>query len=243
MGNLRRLPLEEVINCRDLGGYPCEKGITLFGRFLRCGMPVTPNEKDIVELLKYGVNTVIDLRDEEEAQRIPSVFKFVEGVDYHNICLLEFNAAIAELYHQSLETSYEYSLENYKDNYKKALETIALAKDGCVLFNCYFGKDRTGLLAMLLLYIAGAQTEDIIADFQTSYTYILPYIKKKVAAGSDWAEDAESYKSSPDSIAYIINYINQKYGSIGSYLDDIGITDETILKIQRKFFDYESFTD
>ncbi len=236
MGSLKRLPLQEVINCRDLGGYPCKKGVTEFKRFLRCGMPVTPSEKDIVELLKYGVTTVIDLRDEEEAERIPSVFKFIEAVDYHNICLLDFNAAVANIYYRSLEECYEYSLENYKEKYFEALSTIADTKDGCVLYHCYFGKDRTGLLSMLLLYIAGAEVEDIIADYQTTHTYILPYIKKKVAEGANWTEDTESHKSSPDSIAHIINYLNQKYGSIGGYLKDIGITDEIIEKIQNKFF-------
>jgi protein-tyrosine phosphatase len=236
MGCAKRLPLENILNCRDLGGYPCENGFTEYGRFLRCGIPETPTENDIVEVLKHGVTTVIDLRDEDEAERIPSVFKFIDEVDYHNICLLEFNAAISEMYHQSLEKSYEYSLENYKDNYKKALETIADAKEGCVLYHCFFGKDRTGMLTMLLLHIAGVCVEDIIADFQTTYTYILPFIKKKKSDGVVWDENAESFKSTPDSIAYVINYLNTKYGSIDGYLKDIGITNETVIKIKNKFF-------
>ncbi len=236
MGSLKRLPLENILNCRDLGGYPCNDKVTEFGRFLRCGIPVTPSENDIVEVLKYGVTTVIDLRDEAEAERVPSVFKFIDGVDYHNICLLEFNAAISEMYHNSLESSYEYSLENYKGNYKKALDIIADAKEGCVLYHCFFGKDRTGMLSMLLLHIAGACIEDIIADFQTTYTYILPFIKKKKSEGALWDENAESFKSTPDSIAYVMNYLNEKYGGIDGYLDDIGVSEETIQKIKNRFF-------
>lgn len=236
MGSLKRLPLEKIINCRDLGGYPCPDGVTEFGRFLRCAIPETPSENDIVEVLKYGVTTVIDLRDEKEAQRTPSVFKFLDGVDYHHICLLEFNPAAVESFGRDLEKSYEYSIEHHKEDYKKVLEAIADAGDGCVLYHCYFGKDRTGLLSVILLHIAGACMEDIIADYQVSYTYLLPFIQKTFTDNPLWSCEEEFFKSEADVIAQLIAFINGKYGSISGYLKDIGVSDETIAKIKKRFF-------
>ena len=236
MAYQKRLPLKNIINCRDLGGYPCPEGITEFGRFLRCAIPEAPDENDIVELLKYGVNTVIDLRDEAEAQRNPSVFKFLDGVDYHHICLLEFNPAAVEAFGTDLEKSYEYSVEHHKADYKKVLEAIAEANDGCVMYHCYFGKDRTGLLSVILLYIAGACMEDIIADYQVSYTYLLPFIRQTFADGSPWSSGEDFFKSEADVIAELISFINSKYGDINGYLKDIGISDETKAKIKKKFF-------
>ena len=232
----KRLPLEKIINCRDLGGYPCSDGVTSFGRFLRCAIPETPDENDIVELLKYGVNTVIDLRDEAEANRNPSVFKFLDGVDYHHACLLEFNPAAVETFGTDLEKSYEYSIEHHKAGYKKALEAIANAKDGCIMYHCYFGKDRTGLLSVILLHIAGACIEDIIADYQVSYTYLLPFIQKTFADGSPWSSGEDFFKSEADTIAQLIAFINSKYGSIDSYLENIGISAEIKANIKKKFF-------
>ena len=95
MGSLRRLVLNNIVNCRDLGGYVCEKGITEFGKFLRCGIPATPTSDDIVEIMKYGVNTVIDLRGDWECENQPSVFQFIESINYHHVCLFEINAAIS----------------------------------------------------------------------------------------------------------------------------------------------------
>jgi hypothetical protein len=50
-----------------------------------------------------------------------------------------------------------------------AVRAIANAAPGCVLFHCAGGKDRTGLLALVLLTLAGAGSEEIIADYLLTY--------------------------------------------------------------------------
>ena len=239
MGNLKRLALENIINCRDLGGYPCADGkVTEYGRFLRCGMPVTPTQEDIVALMKYGVKTVIDLRGNWESETYPSVFRFLDSVDYHHVSLFEINAAVSNEYAGSIEKSYEIGIENYKKNYAKVLKIIADADDGCVLFNCYFGKDRTGILSAILLSIAGAMPEDIIADYQVSYTYIVKFIEKEKANpdGTMWETNEENFYSNANNMAALLNYINKNYGSVMGYVKSIGVSDETVEKIRKRFF-------
>ena len=46
---------------------------------------------------------------------------------------------------------------------------IMLASKGTVLFHCTAGKDRTGVLAMLLLKLADVDEETIINDYAASY--------------------------------------------------------------------------
>ncbi|EME63645.1 protein tyrosine/serine phosphatase [Amycolatopsis decaplanina DSM 44594] len=50
-----------------------------------------------------------------------------------------------------------------------AVRAIANAAPGCVLFHCAGGKDRTGLLALVLLTFAGAAPEEIVADYLLTY--------------------------------------------------------------------------
>jgi protein tyrosine/serine phosphatase len=50
-----------------------------------------------------------------------------------------------------------------------AVEAIANAAPGCVVFHCAAGKDRTGLLALVLLTLAGATPDEIIADYLLTY--------------------------------------------------------------------------
>jgi protein-tyrosine phosphatase len=49
------------------------------------------------------------------------------------------------------------------------VRAIACAAPGCVVFHCAGGKDRTGLLALVLLTLAGATPEEIIADYLLTY--------------------------------------------------------------------------
>lgn len=54
MESFRHMPLENIQNCRDLGGYPIKGGgFTKYGRLLRCGRPraSTPND------MEFSVNT------------------------------------------------------------------------------------------------------------------------------------------------------------------------------------------
>lgn len=238
MGSIRRLKLNNIVNCRDLGGYVCADGTTKFGRFLRCGIPATPTSDDIVEILKYGVKTVIDLRGDWECENQPSVFQFIESINYHHICLFEINAAISAQFDGTLEKSYELSIEEYKDRYAKVLRTIADAPDGGILFHCFFGKDRTGMLTALLLSIAGAEKEDIIADYQVSYTYIKSFIEREKSNpdGNIWDNDETNYLSNPGTIISLMNFIDKKYGSVDGYLKEIGIDKETKQKIKSRFF-------
>lgn len=49
-----------------------------------------------------------------------------------------------------------------------ALSAIATAPPGGVLFHCMGGRDRTGMIAMLLLAAAGAEPAEIVADYMES---------------------------------------------------------------------------
>jgi protein-tyrosine phosphatase len=51
----------------------------------------------------------------------------------------------------------------------RAVRAIATARPGCVVFHCAGGKDRTGLLALVLLTLAAATPDEIIADYLLTY--------------------------------------------------------------------------
>ena len=91
----RRIIFENIVNCRDLGGYPCRGGaVTQFGRLLRCGIPRDPTPNDMEKLQEIGIKTVIDLRGDREAVERPSAFLNCPDFTYHQISLLEVNPAI-----------------------------------------------------------------------------------------------------------------------------------------------------
>lgn len=228
----RRYITENIINCRDLGGYACEGGITAFGRVLRAGIARTPSEADLDVLRRFGIKTVIDLRGNEEAEDMPSYFKDNPEFEYHHISLLETNPAFAKI-NLTMPEIYELCLNEYKENFAKALRVIA-SLDAPFIFHCFCGKDRTGILAALLLSAAGVECTDIIADYEVSYTYIKPFIEKEIRenTGLIWEGNYERFFSLAEHMEHILDYIDRSYGGAIGYFRHIGLTDDEILKIK-----------
>lgn len=228
----RRYKFKNILNCRDIGGYPTPDGVTKFGRFIRCGIVNTPEDWEIEELNKLGIGTSIDLRGTYEAEETPLKLDRINGADIYNLPLFEFNVATREGMNLPLAQIYAEIAEKQMHNIAKVLNTIADAKDGIILYNCFFGKDRTGILTMLLLSIAGADKEDIIADYQQTYTYVKPYI----LTHSDilWDTDSEKHYSLPETMEELIKQIESKHGSILGYIKAAGVSDEAIAKIRNK---------
>ena len=48
------------------------------------------------------------------------------------------------------------------------LTAIAYARPGGVLYHCMGGRDRTGMITMLVLALVGVAPEDIAADYELS---------------------------------------------------------------------------
>lgn len=233
MNTQRRYPLKNIVNCRDLGGYPSVYGYTEFGRFIRCGTVNKPTDDDIKALKELNVTTVIDLRGDFEFNNQPNdMERLTDNVNH--VSLYELNVAEAKDMKLTITEVYEYIVENYKENICEALKEIANAPDGAILYHCFLGKDRTGILSMLLLTIAGVYEDDIVADYQLTYTYLEEYIRNN--ADSLWDTNEEMHYSLPQTMRALIAFIKSKYGSIINYIKAIGISDSEIIKIRKRFY-------
>ena len=233
MNSQRRYNLENIVNCRDLGGYPSRYGVTQFGRFIRCGTVIRPTDADIKALKKLNVSTVIDLRGDFETVNQPNNFeRLTENVSH--ISLYELNVADVKGAKIELSDVYKIIVDSYKENIAKVLKTIADAPDGAVLYHCFLGKDRTGILSMLLLTIAGVDEDDIVADYQLTFTYLEKFIRNN--SDKLWETDMKMHYSLPETMRTLIEYINEKYGSVTEYILQTGVIETEIEKIRKRFF-------
>lgn len=233
MNTQRRYSLESIVNCRDLGGYPSKYGCTKFGRFIRCGTVSRPTDNDIKALKELNISAVVDLRgDFEFNDQNNDMERLTENINH--VSLYELNVAEAKNVKMTLSEVYEFIVDNYKENINKALKVIAEAPEGAVLYHCFLGKDRTGILTLMLLTIAGVDEDDIVADYQLTYTYLENYIHTH--ADSLWDTNAEMHYSLPQTMRTLIAYIKHKYGSVQDYIYSTGIDDESIEKIRKRFY-------
>lgn len=232
MENIRHLPLRHAYNVRDLGGYWTTDGkITSWRKFLRADAMDKLDQSDIEYLKGYGLKTVIDLRSEDEAQREPDVFEADEDIDYINIPLMVGKVGDitldADSFHIELKDFY-LALLKEKEIIKRIMEKIAGASQGCVLFHCTAGKDRTGIVAMILLALAHVRKTDIIADYEISYTLLKenPHLKfdpKRI--------DISVIFSKPETILACLETIESNYGSVKEYICECGVSKTDIERI------------
>lgn len=90
-----------------------------------------------------------------------------------------FQTSIAQVNYDvpgAMNKMYESLLtDEYSINAIKSFFEILLAnKDGAVLWHCTGGKDRTGVLSLLLLKLLGADDKDIMADYLLSEENLKP---------------------------------------------------------------------
>lgn len=239
--NWVRLPLGGACNVRELGGYPTVNGNqTKYHRFLRSDGLSRISRRDARFLYNYGVRAVIDLRDASEVADCPDA-KLGRGVDYVNIPLLGFNAAeVAEIEQHfteqtfSMTNIYQRILENY-EGVRACFRYIAEAPEGCVLFHCAVGKDRTGILAMLLLSLAGVDKWDIVANYVQTWANLM----RDRAFRADWYDAARSefrsgMTSTPELIEYAYDVLEQDHNGVESYLLECGVPDEDVAAVRQR---------
>ena len=164
----RDLAWDGCANVRDLGGL----GRIKPGAVVRMEAPTRLTATGWASAWDYGVRTVLDLRaaDEDwpdEAPRpagITTVRAPIDpepGTPFHDHWAPIDNMA-SPMYLPAL-------LAEYPERVVAAVRAIATAEPGCVVFHCAGGKDRTGLIALVLLVLAGAEPGEIVADYLLTF--------------------------------------------------------------------------
>jgi protein-tyrosine phosphatase len=224
----RHIVLNGVCNLRDLGGYPVADGGRIrWGRVLRSDSLHDLHDSGIDALIEAGLTRVIDLRDASEIAYQPNPFHSHRSVRYTHLPLfahLDLHAHIARLadVDDILLELYCEVLTQRQAVLSEALSAIADAGPGAVLFHCTVGKDRTGVLAAILLAAVGASTEDIVADYALTTGRIdgirQNMLEKLSASGVDRKSFSALFSSDPSTMRSMFDFLDSRYGGIDAYL-------------------------
>lgn len=246
---MTELEWDGCLNVRDLGGLPLEGGgETMPGRVVRSDNVRQLTDAGWHALANHGVARIVDLRwPEELAEDQPrDVHIDVVHVSVLGPTLELGGDYIAELdaHLDSVEDvadhyawSYVDFLERYRDRFGQAFTAIADAPDGAVVVHCAGGKDRTGLVAALLLRLAGVSRDDAAADYSRSAANLAPRTQKYLAAIEDpkllarWTKLAAT---PAEGMARVLDDIEERYGDVASYLRAAGLSDEQIERLRER---------
>ena len=224
------LQFHGLLNVRELGGHPTRDGATTRRRsLLRADDLVQLTAAGVQALADYGVRTVVDLRwPAEVAARPHPVALGDRKVRYYGISLLagdelEWASLSGECTKEMWKCAV---LEHTRPQLKAVLEIIAGAAAEPLLFHCVAGKDRTGLIAALLLALADVEPDAIAADYAASTAQLADAYLQRYA-NLDRTEILEALRCPEQGVHNMLDYLAQ-YGGAAGYLRAIGLSDGTI---------------
>ncbi len=224
---MRRLLPDSITNMRDIGGVVTRSGRRLTeGVFIRSNVPVGLSDRDLSFLAERRLTTVIDLRSAREIQTQKSDLNdrrfHYRHIEVRGSTPPESESEIPEGYLKIVDDT---------PTIGTIMETIARAPDG-VIFHCTAGKDRSGVLAMLLLLYAGAYDEDIIADYQISHAFIradvLRYLEQHPELPA-WAGQSKA-----EYMEKTLGLFRTRYGTIETYFVSLGLSREDTRRLRDK---------
>jgi protein tyrosine/serine phosphatase len=184
-------------NTRDLGGLPTTDGaVTRFGRLYRSADTRFITAAGWAAALEAGVRVILDLRNPDEVEPggeptvtagtgmfvVPATEPVAErpgGIEGRLISLDDIGDAglwrrLNAAGVNGTPLYFRPFLEAKPERVAAVLTAIARVPDGGVVFHCGGGRDRTGLVSLLLLALAGVTPEAIAADYALTFGQISP---------------------------------------------------------------------
>ena len=230
----RRITLERAFNFRDLGGYAAADGRTVrWGLLYRADGIHRIEGADLARVAALGIRTVLDLRTRGELDRPRACARPSRSTpSYHHLPLLEQvwerdlpgrRARRGRLPRRSLRRD----ARRWAPTRSSPRSTRSADADRLPLvFHCSAGKDRTGVLAAMLLSVLGVSDDDIAADYALS--------RAAMREMAEWVrtERPESYETMaaqppafldapPLAMRRFLALARAQYGSLTDYVDRV----------------------
>jgi protein-tyrosine phosphatase len=238
----RVIPLQGAWNTRTFAGLQGSHGPIPASAFVRTSDlgRLTPADRDA--LAAAGVTLDIDLRTADEQAQSPDLLATDARFAYQRTSLMGTEKMdlqkMMTTFPDSLGAAYVQWLDHSQPQFKQVFQRIAAERDGTVLFHCTAGKDRTGIIAGLLLDLAGVPRADIVHNYAISAHYLEgqpkdsamnaqimelikqnPEIARKMAGMSGTA---------PENMEMFLAALHAQYGGAEGYLKSIGVSEAEI---------------
>ena len=222
----RDLTWDGCLNVRDLGGLVTEDGGTTRRRaIVRADSVRQLSDRGWRSLVEYGVGRIVDLRFHSELAADPPRELPVEVVHVallpepdaeHWVEIDEIGDAAPDAAMAARDV-YLGFLERFRSGFSAAIGAVAGAPPGTVVIHCHGGKDRTGLVAALLLRLARVAIADIAADYALSAANLRELNERWIAEAPDETQRARRTRISltpAKAMEGVLDELERRYGSV-----------------------------
>lgn len=244
----RHIPFEACFNFRDLGGYRTQDGRSVrWRRLFRSADFIWSTEADVARARnELGLVTVIDLRGPLSIDRLGVGPMTEPPMRYHNVPVIQLDAqGSAERRRQTdgMSVGELYIWDLNQERYGKGIADIVRLLAGPdslpAVFHCYAGKDRTGVLAAVILGLLGVSQEDIVQDYVLTNNYEDDRLTRQ---GADpkavrFIEEfgggaADRSVVHPESMQQLLAWIREQCGSMRGYVEAQGVKPSVLNRLE-----------
>ena len=245
MEHTRRVLFDSMQNFRDLGGWPTPEGPLRYGLLYRADLPWHLTEADRRRIRGMGLGVSLDLRDEPEQMEMPDELREIPGVDYRPMPMLGVEKAKAETRPGKKSAfapdffwgdEYIRMLENNRPWVGDCIRYLA-AEERSVVFHCFTGKDRTGILAALVLSLCGVPAADVAADYSVSQIYLRPVYEWMRTNLDDFRGTEVTYpfySTDGANILAVLDHLRENYGGTEAFLIECGAEKDCLERLRER---------
>jgi len=238
---MHALALEGSANFRDLGGWPVASG----GRLRRAWLfrsdalhRLTPT--DLACLRGLGIATVVDLRSSHEVETEGRGPLAAPPTRYHHVPFFDERRDAASTPRGDLAEIYFQMLRFAAKPIARALEALA-ASEAPAVFHCAAGKDRTGLLAAVLLSSLGVADEDVVEDYartQAAMERVTARLRESDAYAYVFTElPPETLHARPETMRALLARARAEWGSLRAYARSAGAADSALAALAARMIE------
>jgi protein-tyrosine phosphatase len=247
---LTDLELSAPVNLRDLGGIPVEGGVLREGLAIRTDDLAYVTDEVAAELVDAGLTAIIDLRSPLEVSVTGRGPLARHAISYHHLPLIaDVAESVAEgrpaFSHEGRGQMYVRMVEGAAPQLVTALNVMAYTP-GTTAFHCAAGRDRTGVLAAMLLLALGAHDEAIVTDYARTGDNMVAIMRRtRPVMAAMWqafgfdpdAHDASSSLmegSMAVSMRMLLATLRERHGDALAPLRAAGLSDDTVARLRER---------
>jgi len=253
--HINAVEIEKNNNTRHFGGYETSDGRKVIKtKLIRSANPGEFTDNDIAFLKQvYNLKYIVDFRNKQEIEEKPSLTS-VPDVQYIHLPLINdlgrnnpietdkksvHDNILLTLYNLlggTSESAIKYMANVYSsivtDKYsinmaRKFFDILSENENGCVLYHCAGGKDRTGVISAVLLSCLGVSWDKVMEDYLLTNLYTADEINRQiegVLAVTDDPDVVYGLRSiigvNPGIMEEVQKIIMERYSTIENYLNE-----------------------
>jgi protein-tyrosine phosphatase len=230
------------VNFRDLGGHTTPDGRVRTGRVYRSDSLAHVETSDVVHLVEErGIAMVIDLRREHEVESAPLAALEAAGVRVVHQSLIDPAVPplqTSDIVDGTLADRYVSILDSSGDQFVSVVRLISDGSNHPVVFQCAAGKDRTGLVAAMVLGLLGVDDETITTDYAATAAVVDILLARLHARAPDREPPGPRIMSAEAStMQTALDWMRDRHGSIEGYTRAHGLSDAEIAALRAELIE------